>query len=305
MDFKEDNDKIMKLIGILLVFISIGLSAWWILTNGRQKAATVTLCLIAVFFGLALILQDRITELTVKGVGTIKAASQQAEFDAQAVSHLKERVERQSATVDLVAQEALKAKALSEEVANKNQQAEEKLAILDEAIKKANETLTDLNFASEFTLTVSAAQNDDRKAFDKLKEWSEDKNNSFSSKAAQAWNTIFESHNEAMYKSNFTVPWNEGVDPSKFLLPELIQQYKGAPVQLRPALLEYIWKRDDIPKIERLDFMIETMKHDSSLTAVEYAGRHFTAGTELKIKPSAVEYLVTWWDEHWPEYIAK
>jgi apolipoprotein N-acyltransferase len=295
----------MKLIGILLVLNSLGLAAWWISTNGSHKATVVALCLVAVFAGVTLILQDRITEFTVQGVGTIKAATQQVESDAQLVSELKNRVESQSATVDLVAQEASNAKALSEEVANKNQQAEKKLTILNEAIKKANETLTDLNLTSEFTLTVSAAQNDDRKAFDKLKEWSEDKNNPFSSKAAQAWNTIFESHNDSMYNSNFTIPWTEAVDPSKFLLPKLIQQYNGAPVQLRPALLEYIWKREDIPKIDRLDFMIEIMKQDSSLTAVEYAGRHFTAGTKLKIKPSAVEYLVSWWNEHRQEYIGK
>ena len=191
------------------------------------------------------------------------------------------------------------------EVAKKNEIAEEKLKILDNSIAKASVTLDELESVTEYTKTVIAAQNDDRKALDKLKKWSEDKNDPFSSKAAQAWHTIFESHNELMYISNLTVPWNEGVDPSKFLLPELIQQYKGAPVQLRPALLEYIWKRDDIPKVDRLDFMIETMKHDSSLTAVEYAGRHFTAGTELKIKPSAVEYLVPWWDEHRQEYIGK
>lgn len=295
----------MKLIGILLVLNSIGLAAWWISTNGSHKATIITLCSIAVFSGLALILQDRITEFTVQGVGTIKAATQQVESDAKAVSDLKERVESQSATVDLVAKEASKAKALSREVADKNKRAEEKLAVLDDAIKKANETLTDLNLASEYTLTVSAAQNDDRKAFDKLKEWSEDKNNPFSSKAAQAWHSIFESHNESIYRSGFTIPWKEGFDPSQLILPELIQQYKGMSVQLRPAMLEYIWKRDDIPKVDRLDFMIETMEHDSSLTAVEYAGRYFTSGTDLKIKPSAVEYLVKWWGEHRHEFIDK
>ncbi len=83
----------MKLIGILLVLNSIGLAAWWISTNGSHKAAIIALCSIAVFSGLALILQDRITELTVQGVGTIKVATKQVESDAQAVSDLKERVE--------------------------------------------------------------------------------------------------------------------------------------------------------------------------------------------------------------------
>jgi hypothetical protein len=110
-----------------------------------------------------------------------------------------------------------------------------------------------------------------------------------------------------MYTSNFTIPWIEGFDPSKLSLPLLAQQYQRAPATslLKPALLEYIWKRDDIPKVDRLDFMIDVMKNDSSLTAVEYAGRHFTSGTELTIKPLAVEYLVEWWKNHRHEFQQK
>jgi len=59
----------MKLIGILLVLNSIGLAAWWISTNGSHKATVIALCSLAVFSGIALILQDRITEFTVQGVG--------------------------------------------------------------------------------------------------------------------------------------------------------------------------------------------------------------------------------------------
>ncbi len=295
----------MKLIGILLVLNSIALTAWWITTKSKHKPTVISLCLIAVFAGLVLILQDRITELTVKGVGTIKAVTEQVRTDANTVADLKKRVENQSATVDLIAKEASKAKEISEEVADKNRLAEEKLNTLDDAITKANATLANLDAATEFTMTVVAAQNDDRNAFDTLKEWSKDKENPFSSRAAQTWSTIFESHNEPIYLSNFTAPWKEGFDPSKLSLPELVKQYQGAPAQVKPALLEYIWKRNDIAKVERLDFMIDVMKHDTSLTAVEYAGRHFTAGTGQKIKPMAIEYLVDWWEKHKPEFQEK
>lgn len=66
-----------------------------------------------------------------------------------------------------------------------------------------------------------------------------------------------------------------------------------------------MWKRDDFSKRDRLDFMINVMKHDASLTAVEYAGRFFTAETGQKIKPMAVQYLVAWWDQHRPEFQEK
>jgi len=295
----------MRLIGILLVLNSIALTAWWITTQSDRRATVITLCLVAVFAGLALVLQDRLTELTVKGVGTIKTVTERVQTDAKTVADLKERVENQSATVDLVAKEASKAKAISEEVAEKNRRAEEKLNTLDEAIAKANATLANLDAATELTMTVVAAQNDDRKAFDTLKKWSEDKNNRFSSQAAQAWSTIFESHSDSMYYSNFTSPWIDGFDPSKLSLPELAQQYRHASAQsalFKPAVLEYIWKRDDISKVDRLDFMVDVMKNDASLTAVEYAGRYFTAGTGQKIKPMATEYLVKWWENHRHEF---
>jgi methyl-accepting chemotaxis protein len=92
-----------------------------------HKGSAITLCLIGVFAGLALVLQDRLTELTVEGVGTIKSATERVQADAKAVTELRERVENQSATVDLIAKEASKAKALSEEAAKKNLEAEERL----------------------------------------------------------------------------------------------------------------------------------------------------------------------------------
>jgi uncharacterized phage infection (PIP) family protein YhgE len=292
----------MKWIGILLILSSIIWTTWWIITHESYKGALFFLCLIAVFVGLVLIFQDRVTELTVKGVGTVKAVTQQIQSDAEIVAELKKRVENQSATVDLIAKEASKAKAISEEVADKNKLAEEKLDILNKTITKANDALADINAETEFIKTVIAAQNDDRKAFDKLKEWSEEKNHRFSSRAAQAWSTIFENHSKPFSFSGLKMPWIEGFDPSKLSLLELSQQYKAIPAQLKTALLEYIWKRDDISKIDRLDFMMEIMTSDSSLTAVEYAGRHFVSGTGQNIKPLAVEYLSDWWGNHRKEF---
>lgn len=295
----------MKLIGILLVLNSLALTAWWVTKRGSQNLTVVALCSLAVFAGLVLILHERITELTVEGVGTIKTAVQQVTSDAQTVAELKERVENQSATVDLVAKEASKAKSLSEEVADKNKRAEDKLETLDKAINMANTTLEELEAVTEFTMTVVAAQNDDRKAFDKLKVWSDDKSYRFSGRAQQAWNTIIDEHSKPYSVSGFEVPWSEGFDPSKLNLLKLGQQYQHAPAYLKRAFLEYIWNRNDIPKIDRLDFMLNVMQTDLSLTAVEYAGRYFTSGTNQNIKPLAVKYLANWWRKHRQEFKEK
>ena len=296
----------MNLIGILLVLISIAFTVYWVTSHGSHKGTIVTLCFLTVFAGLALILQERITELDIKGVGTIKEAVQQITSDAKSVAELKKRVENQSATVDLAAKEASNAKALFEEVADKNKRAEDKLGKLDKAIDKAHTTLEELEATTEFTMAVVAAQNDDRKAFDKLKLWAEDKAYRFSGRAQQAWNSILEEHSKPFFAGGFQVPWTEGFDPSKLTLPELSQQYQHSPAHLKPALLEYIWNRDDISKIDRLDFMLNVMQKDSSLTAVEYAGRYFISGTDQKkIKPLDVEYLGNWWREHRQEFKEK
>ena len=292
----------MQLIGILLILSSLAVSFWWITNRGTNKGTVVTLCTLAVFSGLVMIFQERITELTVKGVGTIKTAVQQATSDAEAVAKLKERVENQSAMVELVANEASKAKAISEDVADKNKRAEEKLEILDKAVTSANATLDKLEAATEFTLKVMAAQNDDRKAFDTLLELANDKEYPFADRAQQAWYTIFEEHGKPLYLSGFKIPWAEGLDPSKLTLSDLSRTYQRAPAQLKPALLEYIWNRNNIPEIDRLDFMMQVMKTDPSLTAVEYAGRYFTSGTNQKIKPLAVERLSSWWEQHRQEF---
>jgi hypothetical protein len=81
--------------------------------------------------------------------------------------------------------------------------------------------------------------------------------------------------------------------------------FSAAPAFQKPGLLEYIWGRKDIPEIDRLDFLMQVIKTDPSLTSVEYAGRSFTNGTKAKIKPVAVEALSQWWDEHRKEFVGK
>jgi len=120
------------------------------------------LCVLAIFVGIFLILEDRVTELTVKGVGTIKSAAKQASADADSISDLKTRVEAQSATVDLVAQEAADAKELVNDLSEKNTKAEEKLSQLDNAINDGTLAVKELQLYTQFNTTVISAQSDNR-----------------------------------------------------------------------------------------------------------------------------------------------
>lgn len=53
--------------------------------------------------------------------------------------------------------------------------------------------------------------------------------------------------------------------------------------------------------------MIDVMKTDSSLTATEYAARHFLEGGDLTLKmnPMAFDSLYEWWAQHRGEFVEK
>jgi hypothetical protein len=249
-----------QLLGVLLIINGIVVTAWWVATGKGSATGALAVCGLAVFAGIALVLSDRLVEVSVKGVGTIKAAADQAISDAKEIATLRQRIEAQGATVDLVAKEAADAKALVDEVARKNQQAEQKLSSLDQAIREGNEAVAELEAYTQFNSTILAAQNDDRKAYDQLWEWANTTDHTFQKAAGKAVQTIMDQHDPAMVRSGFTIPWKEGVDPQKLAVAEIEQTFKQAPPHIRVGLLEFLWeKRTDIPKKDRLAFLVEVL----------------------------------------------
>jgi hypothetical protein len=286
-----------KLLGFLLIANAVTVTGWWVSRDYPHKSWVFAVCLVAVFAGVFLLVQERATEITIKGVGTIKAAAEQASVDAQVVAEVRKRIEAQSATVDLVAQQVANARRLGEELADKGRAAEKKLGELDQALAVAHSKVGELEAITEFTRTVLAAQNDDRRAFDRLEVWANDAAFRRRSEAAAAWATILDQHAKPFFLSGFTVPWKEGVDPATFGLAELRHEYTNVPVFLRPALIEYVWKREDIPKRDRMAWLADVVARDTSLNAVEYAGRLLSDALDAKLKPLAVKPLLQVWEQ--------
>jgi uncharacterized protein YoxC len=288
----------MKIIGLLLITNALVITGWLVTTTGGNRWI-ISICLIAVFAGIALTFQDRITELTIKGVGTLKAATEQASAKLDEIEAIRKRVESQSATIDLIAKDAKDARELTEDIRKKSADVEKKVKEVDSSVESINVKSKELSLLLEFTNTVVAAQTDDRKAFDQLKKWADSPDAyPYAKEASQAWLKVVDEHSANIWNSGYTVPWKEGIDPSKLDFNFLKKEYQNAHVTLKVPLLEYIWGRNDIPKKLRMQFLIDVIQHDSSLNAVEYAGRYFTNGADLKIKPIAIDYLVNWWNEH-------
>ncbi len=291
-----------QLVGLLLLANSLAFTTWWVATGQPGKVYVISLCLVAVSTGLFLLLKDRIAEITVQEVGTIKAAADQATVDAKQISEIRQQVGAQSATFDLVAkqaeelqQQASDIKKLSGDIVRKHYLADEKLAVMDQSLQKASNAVSGLQMITDFAMTVVAAQNDDRKAFDQLTAWNKDKSHSFSSYASQALNTIMDEHAKPYFLVGFSLSWPQGVTPKKLTIEDLKKIYEAASSTEKPAYLEFIWNRQDIPKKTRMQFLADVIQRDQSLTAVEYAGRYFAEGAQLKSKPLAVESMLNWW----------
>jgi hypothetical protein len=166
------------------------------------------------------------------------------------------------------------------------------VAAVDQALQAARTRVEELEQTSEFMRRAIAAQNDDRGAFDQLEVWGNDPEYPLRAEAAAAWREILDQHASPIYSTGFTIPWADGVDPAKLTLAALASAYAEAPTALRPALIEYVWGREDTPLSEKKAFLVHVLESDTSLGAVEYAGRLLASALGSRLKPLAVRQLL-------------
>lgn len=289
---------LIELIGLALIIATIGFTLYWVTSNRPHKAWVVSVCVIAIFSGCFLFLYRRVFEVTVKGVGTIKAAVEQVSLDAAEVSKLRVRVEAQSSTVDLVASSAEEAKKLSKEMSEKVRVAESRLSVIDATVTEAHKTLAKLDQLVDFSCTLLAAQNDGRRAFDRLLMLSKDTSFPYHEEANRAYVAIYAKHAGTLFL-NWSNPWSpEGVNLSTLELQGLKKIYTTYPIQFKPALIEYIRKRSDIQRKDRLQFLIDVISNDEGLTAVSYAGWNLNNEVGLGWNTMAIDSFTSWWREH-------
>jgi len=260
----------MRGFGFALIGIAIAGGLGFSLIPKASKALVGGIAGLAILAGITLVFSDRITEVTISGVGSIKAARIQSEEDALAIADIRDDLES---------------------LASENES-------LKEASGKAAALLAELEGISGFQSTVLAADSDSRIAWDQLYTWAEDLDYPYHSEATEAWKRIARDHSQAFFSSGFQVPWKEGLNPATLTLDDLLVIYGEAPVDLRPALIEFISKREDIPRKERMSFMIDIITKDSSIRALEYAARHFFQAADLKMGPMNVPAILQWWSEN-------
>src|SRR3989304_6449914 len=137
MELKKGTRRsgMLQLFGILIIVNILIIDLWWLYNQKSWSGVVVTFLIFftafALLAGLVLIFNQRAIELSYGKYGSLKVTAEQAEIDAKEIAEIRKRVEAQSATIDLVAEQATKAKELSEEVSRKNVKSEEKLIEID------------------------------------------------------------------------------------------------------------------------------------------------------------------------------
>lgn len=288
----------MKLLGLLMIINSLILTGFWLIGENTHKGWVVTICIIFIFVGMFFILQDRAIEISLKGIGTIKAAAKQATVDAELIDSIKQRIEAQRSTIDLVAKSADEAKALSTEARQLTKDVSEKNEQLDDLYNQAQKKQKELEEITEISRLVIAVENDSRQAFNKLKQ-TLDSNSKFREltinaiiKARTAYRVI-----EPGY---VIIDWDKlGLDPKKLNIEQFRQVYSKASVAYHSNIVNLIKESGIIPNKEKMKFFVNVLKDDDSLMATFYAGKFFSELTQdknLVWEPYNIDPLLKWWD---------
>ena len=201
----------MIVLGVGLFVITFIYGAFYIWKRETYKGLA-SLFTFVLFTSIALIFHDRLTEI---GFGDFKATIQQATSDAKVISELKKDILEQSIVIDSVRNELIKTIALSnqlnkkvveassfvndtyikvkqqsENIRDKSNYIDTEITRFDSVLSESQNNLSELSAFTEFNTSVVAAQNNSRKAFDKVYKWAEDTTYVFKEQAVEVWYTI-------------------------------------------------------------------------------------------------------------------
>jgi len=263
----------MKQIAIL-IFINILIVSLYLCTQTDISIKRiVSFAGIGIVIAAALILLPRTTKYKNPLIGELSTTVENAKNDANVIAEIKKRIEAQSATVDLVAQKA----------------------------SETEKTLRELEEITRFSKLATAAQNDDRQAFDELLAWTDNKTSNLWELAANTAIKIRTEYNGPIQPGCMNVQWAKGIDPLKLLIEQIRTEYGKSLSLYHTDFVKKTNKNTAISKKDKMQFYIDILKKDASLAATYYAGKYFIKeanDTELKWFPFSINPLLDWWEKN-------
>ena len=167
-----------------------------------------------------------------------------------------------------------------------------KINVVDTRIKE-------LSMISDYNSVLNAAKNDDRKAFEQLRLWSNDESYPLQPKAEIAFRAIVSDAKVLLLSLPTDDQWKPSTDPLKVSLPELRNEFRSLELAKdRNDLLWYLADRKDISKKERIGFFIEVLRTDQSLVVAQRAAELFNKLTGQRFDTTNPNLIFEWYEKH-------
>jgi hypothetical protein len=286
----------MQYLGVGLLLATLLSGAIFVLRTQIQTRRVIVFASFGFFGGIVLFLANHITSIKIPVVDDITATAEQIRTDASTVNGLRRAVERHRDEMALVVSDAKKAGADLAKVEQITKKANEKLAAIQQLVSEGEQSLNRLNLIIEFSMLLAKATNDDRYAFDVLVEIAKSEG-TFKQIANRAVIQIANDINRQV-RTEPTFPWYVyNIDPEKASIQEWRSIYNHVHELYRPTFLSQFWQQTRFEKRDRLEFLYQIIRSDSSLRAVHRACMLMNQEANINKNILAKELYMQWWEK--------
>ena len=183
---------------------------------------------------------------------------------------------------------------------NKSEEYNKKLENINNELTEATKVNKDLKVLSNFMLTFIKAQSDDSEAFEQLAVWGLDKSSPFYDFSLSLYETIRRYYSERLNPRYHEYNWSNNMKPSEFTLSDFNTFLLNVNINPRyhAHLVNLIWETSDIPKKDRMQFLIDVLNKSKSLNARDFAARFLSTTSEINLKwdPFIYPPLIDKWE---------
>jgi DNA/RNA endonuclease YhcR with UshA esterase domain len=174
---------------------------------------------------------------------------------------------------------------------------------LQAVLVNAKETLKRLDEQSDFILTVLAAEADDRGAYEKLIEWSENPDFKFRDQAFKAVEEVQISHVTSVFNDRpyMKFDWIDGDNHDSWNMNQIEARWQAVSPELARAYLEFVWGATNINKEQKLAFVHSVLTNSrNSLQAADRAAHLLSEELKAKYNPPFIYDDI---ENKWQEYL--
>jgi hypothetical protein len=261
----------LQFVGVMVMLNALALGVFFAVHKelGLKSGA---LCLVMVFVGFGLLLNERATEITMTGVGTIKAVTTKAIGDAKAIEQLR---------IDLDAQQTGMT---------------EKLNQITKTLADATATNRRLEERADFVSLLTSALFGSRKDYERLVAMSRDTSSKFQVEASRVVATVGMLFVYNPLGPKYSIDVKPGVDIAKVSIADFTASYPVVHRYQRPAFIECLGNRTDLPLREKMEFLLKTIQTDDDLRSVMTAGHFFAQAAKIPETTTDFNLYSEWWE---------